>query len=129
MTRRVLTSEEIFISNDLPREWVSTPEWRPADANGDECGLYVSTLDAASKEQWESEITTRLGERDEDKTGLVMALALSRSCVTEAGERIFTPDQVERLSRKSGPVVTRLWSVFRRMNVVTDADVSELAKN
>lgn len=127
--RRVLTPDEIFISNDLPREWVSTPEWRPENANGDECGLYVSTLDAASKEQWESEVLTSRGEPKSDKAGLVMALALSRSCVDESGQRVFNVDQVEQLSRKSSAVIGRLWTVFRRLNLVTESDVSELVKN
>lgn len=127
--RRVLTAEEIFVCDDLPREWVPTPEWRNESVNGDECGLYVTTLEALEKEQWESDITTSKGEPDKGKTGLVMASALARACVDDSGHRVFTTEQVDRISRKSGAVVARLWKAFRKLNVLTDADVSELAKN
>lgn len=128
-SKRVLTAEEIFVSDDMRREWVATPEWRPSDCNGDECGLYVSTLDAVEKEKWEDEITNSKGERDTGKTGFVMASALARACVNDSGARVFTTEQVDRLARKSGAVVARLWQVFRKLNVLTDADVSELVKN
>lgn len=127
--RRVLTAEEIFICDDLPREWVPTPEWRVPSANGDECGLYIATLDAVEKEKWEDEITNSKGERNTNKTGLIMASAVARAGVNENGERIFTTAHVEKLANKSGHVVSRLWQTFRKLNIVTDEDVKELAKN
>ena len=129
MNRRVLTADEIFICNDLPREWVATPEWTAPGVNGDECGLYVSTMDAASKEQWEDRITDSRGQRDSSKVGIMMASALACVCVDEAGDKVFTAEQVDQLSHKSGAVVVRLWQAFRKLNVLTDADVSDLAKN
>lgn len=120
-SRRVLTAEEIFICDDLPREWVPTPDWRPPDANGEDCGLYVITLDAVEKEKWE--------EAYAGKTGIIMASALSIACVNENGERVFTTEQIEKLKRKSGLTVARLWQTFRKLNVVTDVDVSEQVKN
>lgn len=119
--RRVLTAEDIFICDDLPREWVATPEWRASNANGDECGVYVCTLDAVEKEKWEEEYARKIG--------IIMSSALSRACVNENGDRIFTGEQIEKLSKKSGLAVSRLWQVFRKLNVVTDADVNEQAKN
>jgi hypothetical protein len=127
--RRVLTAEEIFISEDLPKVWVPTPEWKPAEFNGDECGLYVTTLDAREKETWEDEVTNNRGERDASKMGVIMATAAARSCVDESGNRIFTIDQIEKIAKKSAVPVSRIWTAFRKLNTVTDADVSELAKN
>lgn len=127
--RKILNAEEIFVSQDLPRQWVPTPEWKPAGTNGIDCGVFITTLDAAEKERWEDEITNAAGKTDSSKIGVVMASAIARSCVDENGERIFSMSQVDRLSKKSGVVVTRLWSVFRQLNVMTDTDVGELAKN
>lgn len=127
--RRVLKADEIFITEDLVRVWVPTPEWKPAGSNGEECGVYVTTLDGRDKEQWEDEITDAKGNRDANKVGMLMATALSRSCVDGQGNRIFSVDQVGQIAKKSGVVLARLWAAFRKLNVITDADVSEMVKN
>ena len=123
MKKRVLTAAEIFICKDLHRVWVPTPEWTPADTNGDECGVYVTTLDARQKEKWETDLQNMRNE------GTGMASALALSCVTETGDRVFTTQDIEKIADHSGLVVGRLWQVFRALNIVTDTDVSELVKN
>lgn len=127
--RCVLNAEQILASDDLVRVWVSTPEWKTPDMNGDECGVYVTTLDGREKEHWEEEITDARGLRDKAKVGILMATALSRSCVDEGGNRIFTAEQVEKIAGKSGAVLVRLFKVFRQLNVITDADMDEMVKN
>lgn len=127
MSRRVLTADEIWAAGDIHKEWVAIPEWRPQDANGDECGVYVTTLDWREKLQWESECTDDKGKALSNE--LVIATGLAHSCVDESGNRLFTAENITKLDQKSGAVVVRLWKAFQRLNVFTDADVSELAKN
>jgi hypothetical protein len=58
-----------------------------------------------------------------------MVSALTRAIVDENGNRIFTPDQLDKLKTSSGKVAGRLYRVFKRLNIVTDDKVEDLAKN
>lgn len=124
MTRKVLTAEEFFVAGKLNREWVPIPEW-PSE-NGDEAGVYVTELSAVENECWESEVTDDKGR---PIPGRVIVSALARAVVDEAGNRLFTPEQIEQVKANSGKIAGRLYRVFKRLNVVTDDVVEDAKKN
>lgn len=126
--RRVLTAEEFFICK-LPREWVSLPELKPADSNGDDPGVYVTTLDTRAKELWQHDVTQGTGKVAAGKLGSVKASALSRACVNEDGNPIFTTEQIDQISSVACTATDRLWEVYERLNVTNDAAVREAVKN
>lgn len=124
MTRKVLTADEFFVAGKLKREWVPIPEW--PSQNGDEAGVYVAELSAVDSECWEDEVTDDKGR---PVAGRVMVNALARAVVDEAGNRLFTPEQIEQVKTNSGKITGRLYRVFKRLNVVTDDVVEGAAKN
>lgn len=117
--RQVLKAEDF--SARLNKEWVPIPEW-PRN-NGHEAGVYVRELDAVESEIWEDEVTD---DRGRPIPGRVMQCAITRAVVDESGKPIFTKEQAAQLS---GRVAGRLYRVFKRLNVATDADVEGAAKN
>lgn len=127
--KRVLTAEQIWASvGDIKREWVPTPEWGEPCVNGDENGVFVTVLDADAKERWEDEVLARNGQPNRANLGKLKSISASYGCVNDAGERVFTVEDVERLRKRSGNVVARIFDVFCRLNV-TKVDIEELVKN
>lgn len=125
MSRKVLTAEEFFVAGKLRREWVPIPEWQSQNGDG-EAGVYVTELSAVENELWEDEVTDDNGK---PIAGRVMVSALTRAVVDETGNRLFMPEQIEQLKANSGKIAGRLYRVFKRLNVSTDADVEDAVKN
>ncbi len=45
------------------------------------------------------------------------------------GRRVFSDEQAAALGRKNGRALTRIWTVSRRLNGMTNADIEDLVKN
>lgn len=101
----ILTKEAILNSSDLKRETVDVPEW------GGE--VLVRELTSAERDQFEIFILER--KKQDDYRG-VRAKLLSLTVVNEAGERLFSDDDIEALAQKSASAVDRIFSVAQRLS-------------
>jgi hypothetical protein len=112
-----LTAEQILAADDLGLLKVSVKEW------GGEVYIRVMTvgeLDAYQRE-W-------VGKRD---TGVenFRTKFLAKCLCDQAGQRLFSDEQIETLAAKSAKVVGRLFDKAAAHNAITEKDVEELAKN
>lgn len=112
----------ILNADDHVKERVHVPEW-----GGD---IFVRNLTAGQRDRYELEcfvdgagMTAAL-----DGIGVRARLAIATVC-DEAGDLLFTADDLEALAKKSGAALDRVYEVATRLNRVSDADVEELAKN
>jgi hypothetical protein len=110
----MLTRDAIFAANDLPTEVVPVPEW-----GGEGATLTVRRLTAA-------EFLTLLGKvkADPDRA---YAYWLVFTVMDDAGNRMFTVDDAEKLVGKSMHVIERLYAAADRLNPTPKKDVA--AKN
>jgi hypothetical protein len=113
-----LTREQILAADDLPREKVYVPDWQ-----GD---VWVRTLSAGQRERWEAMMEGPDGFRGR---GEMMAAVVALTACDEAGQLLFTLDDIPRLAEKSAGAVMRISDVATRLAKIEAADIEELSKN
>lgn len=114
----------ILAADDLPREYVATPEWAAACA-----GVWVRVMTAAERDAYEASCIERRGDNYERNLANVRAKLVCRCAVDEAGNRIFADADAEALGRKSAAVLDRLYETASRLNRLRAKDAEDLAKN
>jgi hypothetical protein len=112
--------EKIKSANDKKREKVIISEWGNVN-------IYVATMTAAAKEQFEGMFVDANGKR-KDVDSIRAALAVL-TCEAEDGSKLFEPGDEEWLKEKSASALTKLSNAAQALNVMTDGEVEELAKN
>lgn len=122
-----LSAEQIMAADDLPTEFVKTPEWAPEGADAGLCGVYVRTMTACERDGFE------LGCLDQNGKARNLKNLRARLCaltiVDAEGNRVFEALQANELGAKSGQVMDRVFDKAQRLNGITKNDVKELAKN
>lgn len=110
-----LTRDEILAAEDRQVEEVSAPEWGGI--------VRVQAISAMDRDRYEQRVS---GMKD---WGGIRATLCVQCIVDDEGNRIFTDDDIEALSQKSGAVIDRVFEVARRLNGMTDEDIQEMEKN
>jgi hypothetical protein len=118
-----LTREEVQLAQDLPREFVATPEWK-ADS-----GVYVRTMTGAERDAFEAENIVKAGDSYERNHKNVRARLAMLSVVDEAGKKLFTSEDVPWLTGKSALVLDRIWDVASRLSGLSKQAAEDAAKN
>jgi hypothetical protein len=114
----MLTRDSILTADDLKRELVKVPEW-----GGD---IYIRTMTGSERDVHDVLIHKR---KAADILTAVRATTIAFTACDEAGNLLFTPEDIPALMAKSGAALDRLWDVARRLNKVTEADIEEMKKN
>jgi hypothetical protein len=112
----LLTKDQIQSAADRPTKLVEVPEW-----GGD---LIVATMDGTLRARYEEYL--RVGPGGFEK---LRAVIVSLTVVDEAGQPLFTEDDVEWLNKKSGAALDRVFDAAIRLNKLRKADMDELEKN
>lgn len=116
-----LSRDAILGAEDTLVEKVSVPEW-----GGD---VIVRGLTGTELDSYQN--SCRSFERGEmvPVLGNVRAKLVVRCLVDEAGERLFDDADVDRLGRKAGRVIDRLYDVAARLSGITEEMQAELEGN
>lgn len=117
----VLTKDQILSSDDLEMELVDVPEW------GGE--VWVRTLRARERDQFEAESLQKKGENYETNFRNLRARLVALTMVDEEGNLLFKGKDVEALGNKSARAMDRVFSVAQRLNGIGKHDIEELTKN
>lgn len=113
---------QILAIDDIVFEEVSVPEWK----------LRVLVRGMTGSERDAFEQTIMRGSGRERELNLVNARArfVSRCIVhPETHKRLFTPQQVDALGRKSSAALQRIYEVAMRLSALTETDIEDLGKN
>lgn len=122
-----LTAEQILGADDLPREWVATPEWAPPGTDPTICGVWVSALGATDSAAFQVSVQ---GAPDDLKKMLdVHARFCALVLVSRDGKRLFQEQDLVKLGEKNFAVLDRLFHHGMRINKTSDKDVKELVGN
>jgi len=109
----MLTREQILAADDLPREKVDTPEW-----NGE---VWVRTLTVGQRERWERMVADHQGE--------ILPTVVVMTACDEAGNLLFTEEDIPALAGKSAAPVGRIAETALKLAKVSASDQEELKKN
>ena len=117
----LLTKAGILAANDLKTEDVDIPEWGGA--------VRVRSFTGRERDAFEAAMVRGDGkERKVDLTNM-RARLVGLTVIDEAGQRLFTDEEVDLLGAKSGAALDRVFAVAQKLNGLSGADVEELTKN
>lgn len=111
--------DKILAANDIKREKVYIKEW--------DCEVYVQQMSAYEQDRFEQD-----SRGIDGKSNLVHIRAkMCAAClVDEHGNKIFDrPEDIIRLSAKSGQVLNRLIDKITSLNSISEEELETLAKN
>lgn len=106
---------------DLPTEAVLVPEW------GGE--VLVRGLNGTDKDQFLAETMKKGGDGKALDYKDITARLVARCLVDEAGERLYSDDEIGALGRKSGAVLGRLFKVAQRLSGLEEQAAEAAEKN
>ena len=115
-----LTKDAIFAVQDLKTEIVKVPEW------GGE--VIVRMLTGTERDALEAEMLEAAGDVQKRYRNF-RARFLARCLVDEAGNLLFSAEDIDRLGGKSFKILDRIYEVAQRLNAVANQDVEALVKN
>lgn len=106
-----LTREQILEADDLKTETVPVPEW------GGE--VIVRTMTGGEYSRFEKYII-KSGDEQDEQTDLtnIRAKLCSLTIVDEAGEKIFSEEDIIELAKKSAAALNRVSRVAQKLNVI-----------
>jgi len=114
----LLTKEQILKQDDLKSEIVDVPEW-----GGD---VRVCTMSGFARDRFEAGITGKNGGTNMSNIRAKLAAA---TIVDEEGKLLFDEADIAKLGNKSCAALDRVFAAAQRLNLISNADVDELAKN
>jgi len=117
----MLTKEDILNARDIVKELVQVPEW------GGE--VYVKSLTGAERDQFEASVVEMRGSNQRFNMKNVRAKLAAIAICDEAGERLFSAEDVATLSQKSAAALDRVFGVASRLSGLSSEDVDNLRKN
>jgi hypothetical protein len=108
----MLTRDAILALDDLPRQEVHVPEWKGS--------VYVRALTVAERVDFEALVFGN-GVTDASLLPLIVAMC----AVDGEGERLFSADDAEALSRKNVKAIQRVANAALAFNAMTDEALAE----
>lgn len=118
--RQYATREAVLGAHDLPSEDVWVPEWNAL--------VRIQCMSAMERDEYDASV-----EYDEDGQPDLIGIRAKLVAITardpETGARIFKPEDVPALGRKSSVALDRLWKVSRRLSALDQIHVEELLGN
>jgi len=113
-----LSAKDIFEAKDVKIQGpIPVPEW-----GGD---VYIRVMSVGERDAHEIEW---LRNKDKGVTNFRTKFLVKVLCDIE-GERLFKDADTDRLKKKSGDVMSRLFDVAMKYNAVAQDDVEEMAGN
>lgn len=118
---KILTKDEIFAADDLPREAVNVPEWGGS--------VYVRTMTGADRDSFEAKSIELKGDSQVTNLVNLRARLVAMTTVDESGKRLFSESDIARLGEKSSRALQRVFEVATKLNALSKNDVEELTGN
>jgi hypothetical protein len=121
MSKATLTRAAILGNTNLRSERVEVPEWGGA--------VNVRELTGSERDTFEASIVDLQTGAVSDNAENVRAKLVARTVIDDAGERLFTSDDVVELGKLSAAGLSRVYNVAARLSGITAEDLEELEGN
>jgi len=118
---KALSRDDILGADDLPMESVDVPEWGGM--------VFVRTLNGAERDAFGVSCIAKQGQKEGQELLGVRARLVTLTACDGKGTRLFTRADEEKVGKKSGTVLARIFDVSAKLNGISDDDVEELAGN
>jgi len=117
-----LSKEAILSASDLPRKTIRVPEWGG--------NVTVRTMTGVQHDAWSQEwheVRKNRGDL-ENTTGFEAFLAI-HTVVDEAGNPLFSANDLDALNAKSAKALSRVARVALRLSGIGADEIEDMAKN
>lgn len=118
--RVFLDRSAILTSPDVQTEELNVPEWGG--------WLRVRGLTGKQRDEYETSITIGKGKNQEINTRNARAKLVVMCLVDEAGQPLFSRQDVVALGEKSAAALQRVFDVARRLSGLSEEDMEELTE-
>jgi hypothetical protein len=116
-----LSKEQIFEADDRVFDVVDCPEWGGK--------VRISSISVGQRDAYEESLIVGRGKNRDTNLRNARAKLIVMCAVDESGHRLFTPDDVTRLSRKNAKPADRLFDACRRLVGLSEEDVERLTED
>lgn len=113
-----LTRDDILAADDIRLEKVHVKEW-----GGD---VYIKQLSGKEQDKFEQESR---GKNGGPNLINMRARMVAAALVDKDGKKLFSDEDIIKLSNKSGSVLNRLIDKIGELNRITEEDLEKIAKN
>ena len=120
-TSALLSRDAILRADDTQYEVVDVPEWGGS--------VRIKGMTAYERDRFEDSIVEQKGGDVRVNHINMRAKLLTMCIVDEDGNRIFNPDDIKALGKKSARAINRCMEVAQRLNGISEEDVAELTEN
>ncbi len=114
----LLSKANILDKDDLKFEIVHIPEW-----GGD---VKVITMSGFERDKFEASVSGKNGGLN---TQNIRARLAAHTLVDDNGDPLFNESDLMKLGKKSSAALDRIFAVAQRLNLITNTEVENLAKN
>ena len=114
----LLSKEQILKGDDLKSVIVHVPEW-----GGD---VRVSTMSGFARDRFEAGI---IGKNGGQNMVNIRAKLAAATITDEDGNLLFEEADIVKLGNKSCAALDRVFSAAQKLNLISNEDVDDLAKN
>ena len=104
----ILNREAILGADDRPFEDVDVPEWGGS--------VRIGVMSGTDRDAWDQALVRQEKNRTVSNLANIRARLVAYCAVDEAGQRIFSPGDVEALGQKSSAALQRVFDAARRLN-------------
>jgi len=123
---KLLTKEDIINSKDVQYKVVDVPEWGGK--------ARVRSMTARDRDKYEASMVNARVEdgqlkRDEVTLDDYRARLCAMTMVDNAGELLFSIEDVKVLGQKSASAIQRVFNVATELNNISQEDVDDIVKN
>ena len=117
-----LSRDAVLNAQDLETVDVYVPEWGGK--------VRVRTLTAEEKDRLEISLVMANGKIGDPKNiRNVRARFVAEASVDEDGKKLFRESDVIALGQKSAAALSRVFNAIQELNIISDQDIEEMAKN
>lgn len=122
-SKKYLSAQDILSANDLTTEEVHVPEWGGT--------VLVSEMSAHARDEFEQWMGRQYrSTQDQEDPYYHVRAPLCAMCIVDSnGNRLFSIEQVERLGRKNGNALDRVYEAANRLNKVFGQEREQEVKN
>jgi hypothetical protein len=108
-----LSKEQIFAAGDITVKEVKVSEWGGV--------IHVRMMSGDERDAYE-------GSASQPGQKFIRARLVQMTACDAAGNLLFTPDDLPKISAKAGAALDRVFAAAARHNRITPADIEELKK-
>ena len=117
-----LNGSDILEIDDRPMDSVIVPDWNGAE-------IHVRKMSAVERAAYDWKWATLNDASEKDRIWQIKVMCVVLCACNEDGERLFTDEQFDAVSKKSADAIDLIFAKADKLNLITQAGVETEAGN